>query len=121
MSYNVITLTQNGDYFEMYSKEHKTDLITVGIGGVFDGAKLVETRAYQDSNGATGITHAVPVVNSSGVQIEISVPQQLARSTPLPSLVYRYTLENAGGSTNIEIIFDGIRFDSNKKNNIQQF
>jgi len=112
MSYQKITLTQNGEYFAMRSGSHKTDVLRVNINGTFvNGASLIETTAWTTADGNIGFDDETPLIDGAGTQIEISTPQQVARSAAAKTLWYIYKVQNATGVTNIEFTFDGLQIE----------
>jgi hypothetical protein len=122
MAIHVISLTQNGDYFAMFSGSHKNDRITCQVtkNSVFDGAKLLETRAYllQDDNDT--FNYACKYIDGNRTQIEIKdTDQQITRDVANKSLIYIYTLVDATANTNIEIATDDI-FKTNIAQNLIQ-
>ena len=121
MAIQVISLTQNGDYFAMLSGSHKTDIITCQVtkNSVFDGAKLVETRAYLLQNDIDTFNYASKYRDGNGTQTEISDEGQISRSVANKNLVYIYTLVDATVNTNIQIVTDE-RFKTNIASNLIQ-
>lgn len=122
MAIQVITLTQNGDYFAMLSGSHKTDRITCQVtkNSVFDGAKLVETRAYLLQNDVDTFNYSCKFVDGNRTQIEIAeTDQQITRDVANKNIMYIYTLTGATANTNIQIVTDE-RFKTNIAPNLIQ-
>lgn len=107
MSYQKITLTQNGQYIAIRSGKHKTDIISCNIAGTFaNGASLIETTALTTQAGEIG--RQIPFKDGNGTQIQISSPTQYSRSVSVKNRWYILTVQNSSGATNIEFDIDGV-------------
>lgn len=96
-----ITLTNDGDYIAVRGN-HKTNVITFNVLGTFDGASLVATSTQWEN-----LTRQAPFRDGNGTQIEITEETLYSISSSAEDRWYIFTLQNAVGTTSIEIDYTG--------------
>lgn len=100
-----ITLTNDGDYIAVRGN-HKTNVITFNVLGTFDGASLVGTNSFEIDE-SNNIIRPVTFRSGDGIQVEITEEGKVSYSAASEDVWYIFTLQNAVGTTSIEIDYTG--------------